>query len=139
MSRLLIAAFIAVLLFGSVPVARWQIRRARREESAQDRFIREACTPGLEVWDDRLTRWVTLPPGVQPGPHQYTDREVVALDQLELAWEGPAFGEAAASVDEGLARLFEQLGPPPAADPSWDAGLERLWDAARDNQKGDQT
>lgn len=113
MSRLLIAAFIAALLFGSVPVARWQIRRARREESAQDRFIREACTPGLEVWDDNTLRWVTLPPGVRPGPGQHTDREVVALDQLELAWDAPAYVR-------------------PVVDPARAAGLERLWDAARD-------
>lgn len=91
----------------------WLYREPGPTESKQDRFIREACTPGLTVWDDRADRWITLPPGVQPGPHQYTDREVVALDQLELAWDAPAYVR-------------------PAPDPAWDAGRERLWDAARD-------
>lgn len=119
MSRLLIAAFLAVLLFGSIPVARWQIRRARREESVQDRFIREACTPGLDVWDDRLNRWITLPPGVKPAPHQYTDREVTSLDELTVAWDAEPFD--------------------PATDPQWAAARERMYDAVRDNQNGDQT
>lgn len=114
MSRLAAAVLVAVLLFGSLPVACWRIRRAFREESPRDRFIREACTPGLDVWDDHTQRWITLPPGVQPGPGQYTDREVVSLDQLELAWGAPAYGET-------------------TVDPAWAAGLERLWDAARDH------
>jgi hypothetical protein len=107
----------------SLPAAYWQIRRAQRAESERDRFIREACTPGLDVWDDNLNRWITLPPGVKPGPGQYTDREVVSLDRLELAWDAPAYGET-------------------AADPAWAAGLERLWDAVRDHHtntpEGDQ-
>jgi len=114
MSRLAIAALVAVLLIGSLPILRWQIRRARREESVRDRFIREACTPGLDVWDDHAHRWITLPPGVKPGPGQYTDREVVSLDRLELAWDAPAYGET-------------------SVDPAWAAGLERLWDAVRDH------
>lgn len=114
MSRLAAAALIVTLLIGSLPVALWQIRRARREESTQARFIREACTPGLDVWDDHADRWITLPPGVKPGPSQYTDREVGALDQLELAWDAPAYVR------------------PAVVDPSWAAGLERLWDAVRD-------
>lgn len=113
---LIVAVVLAVALAGGL----WQIRAARREDAKQDQFIREGCTPGLDVWDDHANRWITLPPGVKPGPGQYTDREVVSLDQLELAWDAPAYGET-------------------TVDPAWDAGCERLWDAIRDErQKGDQ-
>lgn len=107
-----IAAVVA-LIAGSVPAGRWACRAARREESQKDRFIRE-CTPGLEVWDDRLNRWITLPPGVRPGPGQHTDREVASLDELTLAWDADPFD--------------------PAADPQWAAGRERLFDAIRDHR-----
>lgn len=113
MSTLTAVLIIAGVVAVGVPAVWWQIRAAEREESQKDRFIREACAAGLGVWDDRLNRWITLPPGIKPGPHQYTDREVDALDQLELVWEAPAYVRA-------------------AVDPSWAAGLERLWDAARD-------
>lgn len=121
MSTLIAALIVAGVLAIGVPAVWWQIRAAVREESQQDRFIREACTPGLTVWDDNadVHRWITLPPGVKPGPGQYTDREVASLDQLELAWDAPAYGDT-------------------AVDPAWAAGLERLWDAVRDHQKGDQ-
>lgn len=41
--------------------------------------------------------------------------------------------DAAREVDD-----LELLLSLPAYDPAWDAGRERLWDAARDKQKGDQ-
>jgi hypothetical protein len=107
---LIVAAVLAVSLRGTYAL----IRRAQAAESRRDRFIREACTPGVDVWDDNARRWITLPPGVKPGLGQYTDREVVALDQLELAWDAPAYGET-------------------AVDPAWAAGLERLRDAIRDH------
>lgn len=119
MSTLTAALTVVGVLAIGLPAVWWQIRAAAREESRKDRFIREACTPGLDVWDDNTHRWITLPPGVKPSPSQYTDREVVSLDQLELAWGAPAYGEA-------------------AVDPAWAAGCERLWDAIRDVQKGDQ-
>jgi len=108
------ALVVAVVLAVGLPSTFLLIRRAQAAESERDRFIREACTPGLDVWDDNVRRWITLPPGVKPGPGQYTDREVTSLDRLELAWDAPAYGET-------------------AVDPAWAAGLERLWDAVRDH------
>jgi hypothetical protein len=117
------ALIIPVLLLVALVGWRWNVRADRRHESVRDRFIREACTPGIDVWDDNVHRWITLPPGVKPGPGQYTDREVVSLDRLELAWDAPAYGET-------------------VVDPAWAAGLERLRDAVRDHQtntpEGDQ-
>lgn len=59
-------------------------------------------------------------------------RDVIAaareLDELELLYSLPAYGEAAAAVEEGLTRLFEELGPPPSPDPR---------DASHNDQKGD--
>jgi hypothetical protein len=111
---LIVAVLLAVSLRGTYVL----IRRAQAAESTRDRFIREACTPGIDVWDDNLHRWITLPPGVKPSLGQYTDREVTSLDQLTLAWDEPAFD--------------------PATDPQWAAGRARLLDAIRDhNQKGD--
>ena len=104
---------VGVLAIG-LPAAWWQIRAAAREESRKEQFVREACTPGLDVWDDHANRWITLPPGAKPGPGQYTDREVVSLDQLTLAWDEPAFD--------------------PATDPQWAAGRARLFDAVRDHR-----
>lgn len=105
-------AFAAVLVGVAVAMVRlcWKPRPA---ESKQDRFLREECTPGLDVWDDHLNRWISLPPGVKPAPHQYTDREVVSLDELTLAWDAAPFN--------------------PADDPQWAAGRERLFDAVRDH------
>lgn len=111
-------AFAAVLAAVAVVMVRlcWKPRPA---ESRRDRFIREECAPGLAVWDDNVHRWITLPPGVQPGPGQYTNREVASLDELTLAWDKPAFD--------------------PATDPQWRACRARLLNAIRDNQKGEQT
>lgn len=101
---------------------RWNVRSARREGARQARFIREECTPRVTVWDDHANRWITLPPGVKPGPGQYTDREVISLDELTLAWDSEPFD--------------------PATDPQWAAARERLYDAVRDNHtntpEGDQ-
>ena len=119
MSTLTAALIVVGVVVVGVPALWWQIRAAAREESRKDRFIREACTPGLDVWDDHANRWITLPPGVKPGPGQYTDREVVSLDRLTIAWDEPAFD--------------------PASDPQWAAGRARLLDAIRDhrNRQGD--
>lgn len=116
MTTLIIPALLLLALLGW----RWNARADRRHESVRDRFIREACTPGLDVWDDRANRWITLPPGVKPRPSQYTDREVASLDELTVAWDAPAYD--------------------PATDPQWAARRARLLDAIRDhrNQKGDQ-
>lgn len=114
-------AFAAVLAATAVAMLRvcWKPRPA---ESRQARFIREECAPRVTVWDDHANRWITLPPGVKPGPGQYTDREVVSLDELTLAWDEPAYD--------------------PATDPQWAAARERLYDAVRDNHtntpEGDQ-
>ena len=115
MKTLIIPALLLVVFVGW----RWNVRADQRHGSQQDRFIREACTPGIDVWDDHANRWITLPPGVKPGPGQYTDREVTSLDQLTLAWDEPAYD--------------------PASDPQWAAGRARLLDAIRDhrNRQGD--
>lgn len=81
MSRLLIAAFIAVLLFGSIPVACWQIRRARREESVRDRLVRLA--------HERAERASVQDSGVlDPGPVEQQAAVALTsyvLDNLYLA------------------------------------------------------
>jgi hypothetical protein len=69
------------------------------------------------VWDERLGRWVRLPYGTKPCPGQLTEAEVDARDRCQL--------------------LISELDADPF-DPRWDAGCERLWDAIRDEQKGDQ-
>lgn len=126
MSTLTATLIVAGVLAVGVPALWWQIRAAaRREESRKERFIREHC------WPSALP--VPCAPdneaGVNLGDH----------DECELILSLPEFGLAAAAIDEGLDRLFERLGPPPADDPVWDAGCERLWDAIRDErQKGDQ-
>lgn len=58
--------------------------------------------------------WVDLPHGVGPGPKQMTRQQLEAADDLELLW---------------LSRSYKR----PAVDPAWAAGLERMWDAARDH------
>ena len=109
MKTLIIPALLLVALVGW----RWNARTAGREESQKGRFIREACTPGLTVWDDDAYRWITLPPGVRPSPSQYTDDVVASLDDLTLAWDKPTFD--------------------PATDPQRAAGRARLLDAIRDH------
>lgn len=60
----------------------------------------------------------------------------VGPDSLRLLQDLDAHLDAHAAR---LAGLYERLGPPaPAMDPQWTAGLERLYDAARDHQNGDQ-
>ncbi|GAA3851891.1 hypothetical protein GCM10023084_02630 [Streptomyces lacrimifluminis] len=56
----------------------------------------------------------------------------VGPDPLRLMQDLDAHLDAHAAQ---LAGLYERLGPP---GPEWDAGCERLWDAVRDHQKGDQ-
>lgn len=58
-------------------------------------------------------------------------------DSLRLMQDLDAHLDAYAAQ---LADLYERLGPPPGPDPV-DAGMERLWDAVRDQQNqqgGDQ-
>jgi hypothetical protein len=43
--------------------------------------------------------------------------------------------DAAAREVDALELLYDL----PAYDPAWEAGLERLWNAARDEQNGDPT
>jgi hypothetical protein len=59
-------------------------------------------------------------------------RHDVGPDALLLLQDLDAHLDAHAAQ---LAGLYERLGPPGS---EWDAGLERLWDAVRDHQKGDQ-
>lgn len=130
------AALIVVAVVGaSLAGAYFHIEKAKRRPSERARIIAAArARTGLTVWDTTTHRWVHLPPGVQPGPGQMTNRDIEEADQLELLWLSPAYDEAAAAVDEGLSRLFEELGPPPTAE----EGLAELRQAIRDEQqKGD--
>lgn len=45
---------------------------------------------------------------------QQKNTDDAVQDALELLWDMPAYDRAAAAISEGLANLFEQLGPPPA-------------------------
>ena len=121
-------AYVTVLLLAGVALVRLCRRpsEAERVDAARKRV-------GLRVWDMAAEEWVALPPGVGPGPGQLTAREVTDADPLELLYLAPAYDRSSAAIDEGLSNLFEALGPPPAYDPAWAAGLERLWDAVRDH------
>ena len=125
MSTLAAALIVAVVLAVGVPAVWWQIRAAAREDARRARFIREHC------WPSALR--------VPCAPDNEAGVNLADHDECELILSLPDFGLAAAAIDEGLDRLFERLGPPPAYDPAWDAGCERLWDAIRDSQhtKGD--
>lgn len=104
-------------------------------------FTRRRTAEPVTVWDFEAEEWIELPPGVQPGSRQMTAWDLAEADELELLYLARAYDRAAAAIDEGMTQLFEELGPPPAFDPAWEAGRERLWDAVRDNQnqhKGDQ-
>ncbi|ELP67696.1 hypothetical protein STRTUCAR8_08626 [Streptomyces turgidiscabies Car8] len=70
------------------------------------------------AWDFTTEDWVDLPAGAKPGPGQMTPQQIEDADDLDLLY---------------LSRPFD-----PATDPQWAAGRERLYDAARDHQKGDQ-
>lgn len=105
-----------------------------RRPSEAERTTAARVRVGFTVWDFDAEEWVELPPGVEPGPAQMTARDIAKADELELLYLSRAYDRASAAIDEGLTRLFEQLGPPPACDPAWDAGMERLWDAVRDQQ-----
>lgn len=74
---------------------------------------------GQRVWDFDAEDWVDLPPGAEPGPKQRTSRQLEDMSGLDLLY---------------LSRAYD-----PATDPQWAAGRERLFDATRDHQKGDQT
>lgn len=82
------------------------------------------------VWDFEEEEWVDPP--AEPGPKQMTPQQIADADDLELLYLSRAYDRAAAALDEGMERIFGQLGPPPA-DPALEAGLERLYDAVRDN------
>lgn len=107
----------ALLIFG-VWAIRLCYRRARAADALTERILRETPAPSTTVWDDDAQQWLTLPPGVQPGPSQYTGEDVAALDRLVLAWDAPAFD--------------------PATDPQWAAGRARLLADLNDQQKGEQ-
>lgn len=100
------AAAVTVIAFFvfSVTAAYLLIRRAMRHEARHHQFLREQADTAREV------------------------------DELELLYSLPDYDRASAAIDEGLSHLFEQLGPPPACDPAWAAGMERLWNAIRDEQ-----
>lgn len=83
-ASLIVFGVIAVVL----PFLLWQIQRACKAEQAKNQAV-----------EDR-------------DPHWGTDDAV--QDALELLWDMPAYDRAAAAISEGLANLFEQLGPPPA-------------------------
>lgn len=72
-----------------------------------------AREPLGRVWDFDTEEWVDPPADGEPGPQQMTGRQIADADDLELLW---------------LSRPYERA----AVDPSWASGLERLWDAARD-------
>lgn len=114
----LAALFVLLLIVGSVPAARWQIRRARLDDRRRDEIIRAAYPPRLTVWDENTSRWTTLQPGEHPGPGQLTDAQLIELDQLQLAWDMDAFD--------------------PALDPHWAAGRRRLTDAINDERQEGQ-
>jgi hypothetical protein len=109
---------LAVVVLGSVPAACWQVRRARYQDRVRDEIVRAAQPPAQTVWDDEAQQWVDLPAGVRPGPGQYTDADVAALDQLTLALAAPSFD--------------------PATDPQWAAARARLLNDLN-NPMGDQT
>lgn len=104
-----------------------QIGHARRAESDKDRIVREAR--------ERTAGMVPAAPDNEEGTR------LDWADECALIYSMPDYERDAAAVEDGLSRLFEQLGPPPAYDPAWEPGLERLWDAVRDehdHQRGDQ-
>lgn len=111
------ALIVTVLLVFAVWAVRFSWQRARAHDAARD-AIRAASAeaPGIEVWDENAERWLRLPPGVQPGLGQYTDRDVAALDDLTIAWSAPAWD--------------------PATDPQWAAARARLH-ANLNDQQGD--
>lgn len=88
---ILTTLFILLLLAGSVPAARWQLRRARRHESIRDQLIRLAHERASEARraDSAL---------LNPGPAEQQAAVVVnsyALDNRALA--------------KGFARLDEAM------------------------------
>jgi hypothetical protein len=106
----------------------------RRRPSEAERAAAASKRVGLRVWDLATEKWVDLPYGVKPAPGQVTSREITNGDPLELLYRSPAYDRAAAAIDEGLSRLFEELGPPPTVE----EGLAELRAAIRDEQqKGD--
>ncbi|MFJ8785007.1 hypothetical protein [Streptomyces sp. NPDC102476] len=111
------ATIAAVLLVFGVWTVRFCYRRARAADALTERILRETPAPGTTVWDDDAQQWLTLPPGVQPGPSQYTGEDVAALDRLVLAWDAPAFD--------------------PATDPQWAAARARLLADLNNDQQGD--
>lgn len=110
MDDLAIGALVFVLVGSLLGIAYWLIGRAMRHGSERDRIVREA----------RAQVVLDTEPGIC----------LADQDACELLWSMPAYDRAA--IDEGLSNLFEQLGPPPACDPTLEAGLGRLRDAARD-------
>jgi hypothetical protein len=101
----------------------WQVRRALRETSERDAISADAKRHTAPLL------------GTGPGADERPGSDAVVQDELELLWDLPAYDPAAAAIDEGLTRLFEELGPPPVPDPQLDAGCDRLWDAIHEHRK----
>lgn len=117
MSNGLAIACVYAFLAVAVPAAYCRIRKAMNAELERDRIIRDAYNrPGATVWDPAVEEWVTLPPGVLPGPGQLPEEEVAEIRELRLLFEAPAFDRAAAHLADGLTDLFEELGPPPLSE-----------------------
>lgn len=93
MSTLSAVLTVAAVLAVSLPAAYWQIRRARAEESARDRIIRES----LE----------------RPDPRWGTD--VAVQDACELIWDMDAYDP---ELDAGAARLRNAINEHRKENPS---------------------
>lgn len=103
------AAYLVVLLMWGGAIA-WACREPKPTT--------KPAPAGQTVWNDAAQKWLVLPAGVEPGPCEYTAREVAALDELVLAWQEPAFD--------------------PATDPQWAAARARLLaDLNNDQHEGE--
>lgn len=99
-----VAALVALIILVVLLAGLYEVIDRKYHESERERIIRESLL---------------------------SPEAAAEVDALEIQFAQPAYDRAAAAVDEGLADLFEQLGPPPH-DPALGEGCERLWDAIRD-------
>lgn len=117
-------------------ILRWQIRNARAADAERDRLLFGPPQPGAASvhahGDDDRQAWTS-----SSGPVRETSPgvDLGLADECALIYSMPAFAEAATAIDEGLADLFERLGPPPAHDAELDSGCDRLRQAIRDEQQ----
>jgi hypothetical protein len=141
------ALIVFAVVSSSLAGTYFALARARRKPSERARIIAAAhARTGLTVWDTTTHRWVHLPPGVQPGPGQMTNRDIEEADQLELLWLSPAY-------DAGRERLKKRINSEPHVAAAFDRIADdgelapdladfanRLRKEIRDEQqKGDQT